>query len=85
MWVNRTDRYPYTSPEVWRTRGWLNVRKVLGTGVPTAHDRRVAMLLLGHPHASRASHAPLRGLLEEIAYGDDNAAAKLTARIRSQA
>jgi len=74
MGFRGSSKYPFTSPEDWRTRGWTLIRKIAraGTTPPTDNDRRVAMLLLGHAHASRAYHAQLRGLLEGVAYGGES-------------
>ncbi len=69
MWSNRQGEYPYTTPETWRTRGWLLVKKVRRAGSATANDRRVAALLLQHQLAARSNHALLRAELEELAYG----------------
>jgi len=70
VWISRQSKFPHTSPEDWRTRGWLLVRKVRQNGSATANDRRVAMLLLGHQLASRSNHATLRSELEKMSYGD---------------
>jgi hypothetical protein len=69
MRVNRTGEYPFTTPETWRTRGWLLVKKVRRAGSATANDRRVAAMLLKHQLSARSNHALLRSELETIAYG----------------
>jgi len=69
VWISKGAKYPFTSPEDWRTRGWLLVRKVRRDGCVTANDRRVAMLLLKHQLASRSNHVELRSQLEDISYG----------------
>jgi len=72
QWINRSATYPHTTPETWRTRGWLLVRKVRRARSATDNDRRVAMLLLNHPLAARSNHVELRAELEAISYGKNN-------------
>jgi len=81
VWISKGDKYPFTSPETWRTRSWLLVHKVgRQLGSATEHDRRVAMLLLRSPSRLAGNHTSLRGHLEEIAYGSQGHSADATSR-----
>ena len=49
MWVNRSGKYPYTTPQTWNTRTWLFLRKHPPT-VRSATARRTAALLADATH-----------------------------------